>query len=215
MKPEMYIQENEKNILLKEFFAERAEGYHTFWQDLCNKYPGWEVDFVYRNCEPPAQFMAEIGAKLIDSAIITELTKEHFNPAVEIDALLITADNFHMFAPIHDKANPAPEMFWTSERIAEKLDRWRIYMSGSNYVLMSLWGNESEIFALEVQNVNAGASLLSTTAQFAFGSGKQKMLYFVSDNMPIQYEAAQQVGFISCGKCATYQGVIRPLGTTQ
>jgi len=210
MKPEIAIIEKEKYVLVKEFFAENIEGYRTFWQDLCEKCPGWEIDFVYRNCEPPAEFLESIGVKLIDSAIIMELTKENFRhrkvSADEIDTVPITADNYSIFALIHDKANP--EMFWTSERIAEKPDRWRIYMNGSSYVMMSLWGDESEIFALEVQNADEGAALLSTAVKFAFEIGKHKVLYFVSDDVPMLLASAQQVGFATCGTCATYQGIV-------
>ena len=205
---ELYIDEKEKYVLVKEYFAESTGEYKSFWEDLCSKYHGWEIDFVYRNCDPPIEFLASINAEILDNDVITNLTKENFTPTVKRDALRITSHNFHIFAEIHDKTNP--EMYWNSTRIAEILDRWCIYMRGNSYVLMSIGReDESEIYALEVTDANEGALLLSMAAEFAFDeNGKANVLYFIDVGFINQREAAMQVGFAVCGRSVSYRGRI-------
>ncbi|MCL2285468.1 MAG: hypothetical protein FWC32_03795 [Firmicutes bacterium] len=201
---EMSVFKHNNNVLLKEFFAETPEKYQGFWQILRDRYPGWEVDLVYRNCEPPTDFIEEIGANVLESHIITCLAKEDFTPANDIDAIAITAENFDIFAAVHSRVNP--DMGWSSKDILEDLSRWQIYMHGNSYVLMSLWSREaSEIFALEVPNDEIGMSLLSMAAKFAFDIGKSKVDYFINDDCISHLEFAQKLGFKTCGKSIAYR----------
>jgi len=199
------IIESEKHVNVKEFFAENQDGYNVFWQDLCKKYRGWTIEFIYRNCNPPIEFLSQVSAALLESSIITSLTREDFIPTIWHSVTLVTAENFDSFTPLHDKL---PNMYWTSTRILADLTRWRIYMLGNSYVLMSLWGNDAEIFALEISTIEEGRELLSVAASYAFENSKTKLLYFVEDDSHLHLESAQNVGFIVCGKSVAYQTII-------
>jgi hypothetical protein len=205
----MSVNESEKHINVKEFFAESAEAYQDFWQDLCKKYPGWAIEFIYRNCDPPMEFLTGIGMELLESSIITELDNDGFKPASKKHAVHITPENFDLFADFHDKASPAPDMFWTSARIAEKPERWRIDMIGDDaYVMMSLWGDTPEIFALVAPGAAVGASLLTVAAKFAFDNDRVKVLYFIDTDDPQGMDAACEVGFVVTGRSVAYHGVV-------
>ena len=204
----MSVTESEKYINVKEFFAENAEGYRAFWQDLQAKYPGWEIAFIYRNCDPPLEFLTGIGMALLESHFITELDNDGFKPASKKHAVHITPENFDRFANFHDKTNP--DMFWTSARIAEKPEQWRIDMIGDDaYVMMSLWGDTPEIFALVAPDAAVGASLLSVAAKFAFDNNHVKVFYFIDTDNPLEMDTACEVGFVVTGRSVAYHGVVK------
>ena len=197
------IDERHKNINIKEFFAESPEAYRSFWQDLCSKYPGFEADIIYRNCEPPTEFIAEIKAELLEIMLISDLVPENFVPASTTGITPVTADNFDTFVPIHDAK--APELFfWTSPRLAEDLSLWRIFMCGSAYVIMSFWGIP-EIFALVISDAEEGVSLLTAAARHAFENGMERLEYFIDHDDPVQLEVASKVGFVVSGKSIAYR----------
>ena len=199
----MYVFEEDKNILFKEHFEKSAGDYRKFWQELCEKYPGWTVDFVYRNCEPPAEFITEIGARILETHIITELTSETFDCSNEPKATPVTAENFNIFAKLHD--NVDTEFAYPNARIAEDMSRWRIFMQSDAYVMMSFWNDTPEIFILEISNADEGALLLATAASYAFSNGIAKLDFFIDANRPIEMEAALRAGFTACGMSIAYR----------
>ena len=205
------VDENDKHIQINDLYVENLESFLSFWRDLQNKYAGYEIDFCYHNCEVPIEFMHDIGMTLLESCVETRLVQKNFAPVYMdcIEPTLVTLENFAAFSILHDKTNP--EMFWTSEKISKDLSRWRIYMYGDSYAMMSLWGDVSEIFALETLNSNesVGAVLLSEACKFAFETGKTGVLIMIDDDSPVQVKTAKSVGFIECGKYAAYRGIIK------
>lgn len=199
----MFIFEEVKNVLLKEFFAENMDEYRNFWQDIRDKYPGWCVDFVYRNCDPPMEFMKEICAEILESHVITILTIDNFAPVNEAAPTLVTAENFDTFAPLHE--NMCPDFAYPNERIAKDMNRWRIFMYGNAYTMMSFSNDSPEIFALEIKNAEEGAALLSAAAKYAFENDKPTLDFFIDDYDQIQKEAAHKVGFTVNGKSICYR----------
>ena len=199
----MYIFEEDKNILLKEHFEKSAEEYRKFWQGLCEKYPGWAVDLVYRDCDPPAEFITGIGARILEAHAISSLTNETFNYTNEPSAELVTTENFHAFAKLHE--NIDPDFSYPNAKIAKDMSRWRIFMQGNAYTMMSFWNDEPEIFILEASSAEDGASLLATAANHAFSNNKTKLDFFIEVDKPIQMEAALKVGFTVHGKSIAYR----------
>jgi len=199
----MYVFEDVTNILLKEHFEKSAEEYRKFWQALCEKYPGWTVDLVYRNCDPPAEFITEIGARILEVHIITDLTSETFNYANELNAIQVTAENFDVFAKLHD--NVDPEFAYPNARIAEDMGRWRIFMQGNAYTMMSFWNNTPEIFILEMSNAEEGTLLLATAANYVFSHGIAKLDFYIDVDKPMEMEAAQKIGFTARGRSIAYR----------
>ena len=196
------ISERFKNINIKEYYAESPEAYRSFWQDLCRKYPGYEADFIYRNCEPPADFIAEIKAELLEILLISDLVPENFNPASTTGTIPITTDNFSTFAPIHDATSP--EEFKSSASLAADIARWRIFMHGNAYIIV-FWGETPEVFDLAISNAEEGASLLTAAARLAFEDGKAALDFYIDHDNPTQLEAARKVGFVVSGKSVAYQ----------
>ena len=199
----MYVYEETTNILFKEHFEKSAVDYRRFWQEICAKYPGWTADFVYRNAEPPMEFIKEIGARLLEALRITILTGETFSYSDKTDATPVNAENFHIFARLHK--NIDPEFAHPNERIAGNLDRWRIFMKGSAYVMMSYWSKEPEIFALVAKDAHEGALLLAAAAKYAFADGLKKLDFYVDVDAPMEMEAAAKIGFTETGKSIAYR----------
>ena len=199
----MFIFEEYTNILLKEHFEKSMEEYRIFWQELREKYPGWTVDLVYRNCDPPAEFITKIGARILEAHIITGLTSETFNYANMPNATPVTTENFNIFAKLHE--NVDPDFAYPNERIIKDMSRWRIFMQGNAYTMMSFWNNTPEIFILEMSNAEEGALLLATAANYAFSKGIEKLDFFIDVDRPMEMQAALKIGFTACGKSIAYR----------
>ncbi|MCL1995606.1 MAG: hypothetical protein FWG63_05295 [Defluviitaleaceae bacterium] len=199
----MYIFEEDTTILFKEHFEKSAEEYRKFRQELCEKYPGWTVDFVYRNCDPPTEFMAEIGARILEAHAISNLTRETFNYANKPDATLVTTENFHIFEKLHESIDS--DFAYPNAQIAKDMSRWRIFMQGNAYTMMSFWNDEPEIFILKASNAEEGALLLATAANYAFSNNIARLNFFIEVDKPIEMEAAQKVGFTVSGRSIAYR----------
>ena len=207
MHTDIFAEETEKHLQVNDFYPECPEDCFSFWRGLQDRYEGYEVDFCYHNHEAPIAFLKEIGASLLESCVEARLTQENFTLVYGLEATLVSNGNLAEFVAMHDKVNH--EMYWTGERISRDLSQWRIYMCGKAYVMMSIWGDIAEIFALEATNAKEGAALLSTVAAFAFETGKTAVLMMVDDNTPIQLEAARLVGFAECGRYRNYRGLVK------
>ena len=202
--------ESENHIQINDLTITDLKANPNFWRDLQDKYANCEIDFCchnLKNCEIPVEFMREINANLLESCVETRLTRENFTPVHGLELTLVTYENISIFTELHDKTNP--EMFWTGKKISRDLSQWRIYMRENSYILMSLWGDISEIFALEIQDEFIGAVLLSAAAEFAFESDKKSVLFMIDDGAIIQVKAAQSAGFTKCGKYIAYRGIVK------
>ena len=81
-------------------------------------------------------------------------------------------------------------------------------MTDEDYVLMSLWGDVSEIYALQVKNTVQGVSLLSAAAAAAFDMGKKSVLFMIGEGSNVEFDSAQSVGFKVVGKYIAYRGTV-------
>ncbi len=181
----------------------------------------------YRNCAVPRDFMRAVGAAPLESCVETRLSPASFTPVFSRETLSpVTENNFAAFRAIHDRANPA--MYWTGDRVARDLRRWHILLCGNSggadlengrhkgippeiptsYVMMSLWGDVPEIFAVEAADAREGAALLTAVAEYAFAAGKASVLNMVDDSSAMRLEAARLTGFAPCGTYAAYRGVV-------
>ena len=207
---EIYIEQAEKHIQINEYHANRMEDFRSFWKDFQSKYIGFTIDFCYHNCSVPIEFMMDINAEVLESCIETRLSHEHFKPTVELEPTIVTEENFIEFARLHDEAYPVTSgMYWTSERIEKDLNHWLIYMYYSNYLLMRIGSDTSEIYTIEVKNKNVGETLISKASEYAFRTGKTGVLCMVDDNKQTDLEMLQSVGFITCGKYICYRAIIK------
>lgn len=200
------LDETEKHIQVNDFHAQDEENYRSFWRDLQAKYTGYEIDFCYHNAEVPVAFMKEIGAILLESCVEMRLVKVEFAPVYKVETIPVTNENFDLFTVLHDKINP--NMYWTSQRVRRDLCQWCIFVCNDAYVMMSLWGNDAEVFALESSSTDSEAALLSAAAAFAFKAGKTSVVMMVDDNAPGQADTARSVGFAECGTYIAYRGTV-------
>lgn len=203
---EIIIEEAEKHIQVNDLPAGDEDVCHSCWRELQDKYMGYEVDFCYHNCEVPLAFMEEIGASLLEACSEMRLAQSDFVSVSGFEPLRVTEENFSMFTTLHDKVEAG--MYWTSERIGQDLSRWCIFVSENSYVMMSLWGNTPEVFALEDADAASGAALLSAAAAFAFNMGKKSVLFMADDSAKAHIDAARSAGFVECGKYVAYRGLI-------
>jgi hypothetical protein len=195
--------ENEKHVQVNDLAAENAS---LFWQEMCQKYAGHEINFCFHNTDVPEAFMQTIGAFKLESCREARLTSENFKPVDGCLPVVITKESFAGFSRLHEKRNP--QMYWSSARIGADLSKWCIHRQDDSYCLMSLWGDTPEIFALETITPHEGAMLLSAAACFAFDAGKKGILFMLDDGAEIAFEAARSTGFVICGKYTAYRGRI-------
>lgn len=198
--------EDIRHVQINEFLAKNTEDYFCAWLDIKGKYEGFNIDFCYHNCDAPVEFMNKIGANLLESCVESRLVRKKFSPICGFEARFVTNENINEFIITHKKTNP--EMYWSSEKIAEDLSRWCIYTHGEYYVMMSRWGDVAEIYALEAANPTDGAILLSMAVKFAFETDKKSVLMMIEDNAYIETEAARIVGFEECGRYVAYRGIV-------
>lgn len=200
--------EKEKRIQVNDLAFDNNLEYRTFWRDIQSQYIGYEIDFCYKNCNIPTDFMIEIGAVLLESCIESRLLHNKFTPVYgKEEGVFVTDKTFTVFKSLHD--NLSPQMYWTSERISRDLSCWSIYICGDSYVLMSLWGDTPEVFALVTSNSDDGAALLSAVTECAFKMGKNSILFMIDEGSCIQFEAARSVGFDICGRYIAYRCIVK------
>ena len=167
------------------------------------KISGLDSGLCISQLRPPMEFITEIGARILEAHTITILTSETFNYAIEPAATLVTAENFHIFAKLHE--NIDPDFAYPNASIAKNMERWRIFMQGDAYIMMSFWNDEPEIFVLEMSSAEEGALLLATAAKYAFSNGIAKLDFFIDADKPMEMEAALKIGFAATGKSIAYR----------
>lgn len=173
-------------------------------------YSNYKIDFGYPlENEDAINFLKEIKAKLIDSSLTMELKKDDFvrNSPCK-DVILLERDLYEEYAAFHDKYNP--QMYWTSERIFDRFDLWKIYIIiekqkivGS--ILIKVYNKraaqdkQAEIFAMtidkEYKHQGLELILLSESIYDIFTQGKENILYFVDEDAIDELQAASKAGF--------------------
>lgn len=202
----MHIDGDTKHIQIDDLVRGDADWDASFVRGLRGRYPGYTVDFCYHNSEAPVDLLAEAGAIPLETCVETRLVRDRFRPAPDGGVVPVGEENFAVFKAIHDAKNPG--MYWSGVRIGDNLSQWRIYRNGEDYVLMAMWGDVPEIFALEAESRNAGATLLSAAARSAFAAGAESILYMIDDGAEGSLEMAVSVGFSICGRYVAYRVVL-------
>jgi hypothetical protein len=178
------------------------------WEQLPARYGGFEVFLCYHNSVAPGEFLNEIGATLIDDCFEFRLEHEGLIPTEpnwEITPL--TYFDFSQFAAMHDEVNP--DMYWTSSRIRDDLDKWRIFIMARDgqvvgYVITAMWQpKQAEIFGLVAPTESDHRSLIASAARDVFASGKSQVLMMVDTDSNTEQAAASALGFRNSG---FYQG---------
>ena len=205
----LFVTETEKHLQIDEFHANNIADLRIYWQNIRDKYMGYDADFCYHGehvSHIPEEFLSEIGAEILESCIETRLFQKNFIPTDKLDLIPVDEANFASFALLHDKVQG---MYWTSERLKKDLTPWLIYMYGDSYVLMRLGKGEfAEIYALEAADMHVKKALLSQAAEYAFKMNKANVLWQIDDDAHADLELSQALGFEVCGTYVAYSVLI-------
>ncbi|MCL2405074.1 MAG: hypothetical protein FWC92_05960 [Defluviitaleaceae bacterium] len=202
---EVFVEESESYIQINDINQKDLAG---IWEPLTTRYPGYEVTLCFRDMPPPTEALAAIGAEVLEDCIAMKVTQHEYKPCDSHEIKPLTKADYAGFAELHDKLNPPPDMYWTSQRILQKWDIWRIFVVYENgnitgYALIRLDMGDSalgEIFGVESDNPAHRVALFSAVVECAFENGKSTVLRMVDrDNSRGEYEAALAVGFRETG----------------
>jgi hypothetical protein len=205
------IHEPDANYVeVKNYLFQGKEAFQLFYDELIKKYPACALDFVYTETDAPEEQMNEIGAKKVDSCVRLRLPDaDAFNYANDGAACTayaidpVTPATFDAFAEIHDRKNP--DMYWTSARIKAAMSRWRIYRADEDYILLGIWDDAAEVYALEAKDIPAMASLLRQACTFAFRINKTGVIWMVDEDKPDEIKLAEGLGFVKTGVYRSYR----------
>jgi len=158
----------------------------------------------------PMEALTFIGAELLEDCIKMQLTAFEHITYENNKAKQLTKDDFITIANLHDTNNP--DMYWTSQRICDKWDDWRIFAIWSEgnitgYAMMSINLRDeqlAEVFCVEADNLIKKKALLSALAHCAFECGKKVIVYMVDQGDKLDYDAALAVGFSNAGYYSGY-----------
>lgn len=176
---------------LTAYLAERYRGFVFF-----SGYPKENEDAI--------RIMQSMGAECVDSSVTLHLNPRDYT-ACPTDRLVQALDpaRFDAFAAFHDACNA--DIYWSSARIKEALDKWKIYVIANEnriigYILYAIWNaSEAEIYCASVDEAYRAdetfLALLSGTVPDIFLIGKKRILYMVDDNAAMELAAALRVGF--------------------
>jgi len=206
------------------------------WPHLLEKFPGNEAFFCFRNVPIPMEYLTKIGGVLLDDNIELRLSVSDFEKHAEIGGIangtatdgtethniaVITPENFDAFAKAHDTNNP--DMYWTSRRIRERMDVWRIFACANkgiitDYIMVMHPLNEvlephsvSEIFCCQSKDTAKAKALLTAAALSSFANGVDEILYMIDKDEEICKNATVSIGFRECGFYQGYKVILPAL----
>ncbi|MCL2593681.1 MAG: hypothetical protein FWD82_10015, partial [Defluviitaleaceae bacterium] len=199
-----------------EVFIEEAENYiqvndisesdlTKVWGHLIKQYPEYEVNFCFRNVTIPIDILSDIGAEILDDCIKMQLTSNDYIFCESYEVEQLKKEDFASFAAFHDKAYP--EMYWTSTRLLDKWDNWRIFVTKNGdkiigYTLLLIAMKDKlmgEIFCVAADNFAHHKALLSVSVNYAFENGKNIVIYMTDRDNTLEQDSALAVGFKNVG----------------
>jgi len=201
---EIYVTEEENHVQINDI---QGHDLASIWDTLAEKYPGYDIDLCFRNMPAPMDILEKIGARLLEDCIELKITPQDLKPHDSPNITPLQMHDYEGFAKLHDTANPAPDMFWTSQRILPKWDIWRIFVhktkdgiTGYVMVMVKMKGEHmGEVFTLEAETPALRKALLSAAVASAFECGKSVVVYMVKRGDANAYADALAVGFRETG----------------
>jgi hypothetical protein len=212
-----------------QIFTEEAENYlqindiaepdlARIWKPLCGQYPRYEVNLCFRDMPAPAETLAAIGATVLEDCVRYAVTPEQLRSAESFPlsppgstVSRLAREDFPAFAQLHDRLNETLGLWWTSRRIWEQLDIWRIYIIKNadkitGYAMLMCVAREDadgEIFTVEADTHGNRCALFSAAARCAFDEGKKRVIFMVERGSDAERDVALAVG---CGEDGVYVG---------
>jgi len=164
----------------------------------------------------PVEALATIGAEVLEDCITMQVTPQEYIPYDDAEITALEKADYAEFAMLHDTVNPAPDMYWTSRRIWDKWDKWRVFVIQTNgkitgyaLLLVALRDDaKGEIFCVEADNQTQRVALLSVAVHCAFENDKEVVIRVVDRDNPIEMEEVVKVGFREVGFYIGYSVLI-------
>ena len=205
-----YIDKDEKFIQVND----TCEGeFADVLARLVQEYSGYEVMFCFRDVPVPVAALDAVDAVIVDDCVRMEMYAGSGALCAPLQPMPIVLDKLHFsdFARVHDVVHP--DMYWTSSRIWDRWDDWRIlaiYENGKilGYTMLFMALKcplMSEIFCMEADNYLHKVTLFSAVASYAFANGKSTVIRMVDRENAREQEAAAAVGFKITGFYQGYQ----------
>ena len=207
---EVFVEAPEKHIQINDIRREDIAG---LWACLKAAYPGYNVDFCFRDVEVPVEVLTEIGAELLEDCVKMRLLPQDHKAYESHQVGPLTENDFDDFAAFHDAIDHG--MYWTSRRMRDKMDIWRIVALKTNgnisgYSMLRVKFRDAslgEIYCVEADNPSKRKSLLSAAVRCAFEEGKSEVIFMV-DNDATEQEEALAIGFSAVGFYTAYNAVL-------
>lgn len=168
-------------ISIRAFYAKALAELFEYWKEKYNSYR-WDVYFPEENVDAIG-YMKAIGCEALEQSVVDILFFNEYELQPENKCIThISFENYNKFANIHKLAEA--DMYWTSERILQRLEDWEIFVSEEKgAVYYNGKGEENlEIFGLDFQtgkyDAEIAKALLIACLNHAKKSGAKSMYFF-------------------------------------
>ncbi len=200
----LFVESKEKYAQSNGFFIDGdykiiADEFMKYIEDNYKDYELY-VGLPPENEEGTRYFIGK-GFECIESSIKTLLLKDDFiysEPSDDIENL--DDSEFDIYAQFHDKY--ATDIYWTSERIKQSRNIWDIYVLKDNNqivgsIFIKLYDDSAEIFGLFLDDKYKSheLNLLLKSVNEVLNKGKNEIQYFIEEDLKLQLETAQKIGF--------------------
>ncbi|MCL2170402.1 MAG: hypothetical protein FWB74_10315 [Defluviitaleaceae bacterium] len=205
----IYIDKDERFIQVNDISEDELAG---VWEQLAREYPEYEVMFCFRDVPVPVAGLSAVGAVLVDDCVKMERhAGAHCPPLQSPVPIVLDMADFADFARLHDAMNP--EMYWTSRRVWDRWEDWRIFVIYENGEIVSYTmlfaalkcSFMGEIFCMEADNLLHKKALFSFATNYAFVNGKTIVIRMAERADTSEQEAAAAAGFKITGFYQGYQ----------
>ncbi|MCL1935004.1 MAG: hypothetical protein FWF57_01285 [Defluviitaleaceae bacterium] len=173
------------------------------WKGILFANSGFEVFFTYnserKQIKVPYEYLKEIGTTMVDDTVIYKLKSKDFKPTniLPYTAELVDYINFTEFANIHDKKHP--NMYWTSERIRQRLNLFEIYILRieneiTGYIITMLGKTYNEVMICDAVYTDDFKILIETICK-----EKNEVIYMIDVKERDRFATLENMGFKMTG----------------
>ncbi|MGL4338670.1 MAG: GNAT family N-acetyltransferase [Turicibacter sp.] len=189
-----------------------------FIQYIKENYKGFELDFGFpKEYSDAIIYLEEIKAKLCCASVVMELrVKDYVRSEARYQVSALKPKDYQAYKAFHDKYYP--NFYWSSDRVLETLENWKIYNVIENEkivgsIFIRLLGNQTaEIFGLAIEpnykNTNLELELLSESLADIIQCGIEEVLFFVDEKALADYEASLKTGFKQIDTYRSYKLIL-------
>lgn len=205
---ELFVDGNEKYIQVNDVDVKDIE---KVWENLAANYPGFVIDFCFRNTLAPEKFLLAAGASVLNSFMeMRLLPKDFIDLPTKTKVVPVTMDNFVDFAALHD--NAYPDMYWSSRHLLANFDTWDIFIIQKHGEIMgyAIMRDGTEIYCVHANSLDDKIALITTAVKQSFNANIEgaDLVFMVDRDNFTEVGAALHLGFRRKGYHITYRARI-------